>query len=32
MMIDELQSLAVFQSGFIADELQKVLPVGATKC
>ena len=28
-MIDELQSLAVFQSGFIADELQKVLPVGA---
>ena len=29
-MIDELQSLAVFQSGFIADELQKVLPVGAT--
>ena len=29
-MIDELQSLAVFQSSFIADELQKVLPVGAT--
>jgi len=29
LMIDELQSLAVFQSGFIADELQKVLPVGA---
>ena len=28
-MIDELQNLAVFQSGFIADELQKVLPVGA---
>ena len=28
-MIDELQSLAVFQSEFIADELQKVLPVGA---
>ena len=24
LMIDELQSLAVFQSGFIADELQKV--------
>ena len=29
LIIDVLQSLAVFQSGFIADELQKVLPVGA---
>ena len=28
-MIDELQSLAVFQSEFIADELKKVLPVGS---
>ena len=29
-MADQLQSLAVFQTEFVASELQKVLPVGAT--
>jgi hypothetical protein len=28
-MADQLQSLAVFQTDFVASELQKVLPVGA---
>ena len=28
-MADQLQSLAVFQTDFVANELQKVLPVGA---